>query len=372
MKNETKNSVLLERMNDFNISMNERLDAAREFKKTAVQDLKSVCEVDLHCHSFFSDGFDSPAMRVCEAWRRKMKGLSVIDHDVFDGEIEAIEAGKIFGIEIVPGIEFYTNRSGIEIIGYFPDHTHFKKQLGNDIFTPVIEELRRAKTIQLSAMMARIPECFAKFGLENASLTAEDIELHVRNGISAKGDISVMLWEKYGSFLSENNIAVDVKEVQAKITTKANMIDVPLQTTVDLSPEQVIKRILSYGGVPVLPHPAELRNKEGLSNAQIWETICELASFGLEGIEVDGFRNGTCPECGQQQTDIFDQMRLKWNSLNPDRKPLLRTNGSDNHNQPCEAWLKLGCGKNNNLRPEFGKLDIIHILRERQKLMFNL
>ena len=44
-------------------------------------------------------------------------------------------------------------------------------------------------------MIARVPKCFAQFNF-NAEITAEDIDKYVRNGVSTKGDISVIMWQK--------------------------------------------------------------------------------------------------------------------------------------------------------------------------------
>ena len=110
--------------------------------------------------------------------------------------------------------------------------------------------------------------------------------------------------------------------------------------------------------------PTELRRKEGLGNSELYFLLQKLVESGLQTIEVDGWRNGICPEKGMNQTDLFEQMRNDLNKklgLN-----ILFTNGSDDHNQPGEG-LELGCGKNRNLRPEFGSYENIKLLRERVK-----
>ncbi|NOY76046.1 MAG: hypothetical protein GXP32_09710, partial [Kiritimatiellaeota bacterium] len=108
-------------INDFRVSMDERLAAAARIADGFKPDLeRAICEVDLHCHSFCSDGYYSPSNKVFEAYRRGLAALSIADHDLFDGQIETLKAGEIFGVEIIPAVEFYTDRPGIEIIGHFP------------------------------------------------------------------------------------------------------------------------------------------------------------------------------------------------------------------------------------------------------------
>ena len=349
---------------DSRLSPGERLEAARRIAASGFKpDMDAVCEIDLHCHSFCSDGYCSPANKVFEAFRRRMKAIAISDHDLFDGQEEAIAAGDIFGIDVVPAIEFYTDRPGIEIIGHFPDVKIFLELLESKVPEKLINPIKEAKRRQLSEMIKRIPKCFSIFNF-NAEITGDDIDRFVRNGISTKGDISVVMWQKYGQELNRRGIASDVKDFQAKYTTRQEHLDVALEIDLDLSPQAFVRRILDWGGLPGLPHPTELRKKEGLGNCELRKVIANLAEAGLQTIEVDGWRNGICPESGMNQTVLFNMMREEYNSAHPDRPPLLFTNGSDDHNQPGEG-LELGCGRNRNLRPEFGKYENIGKLRER-------
>jgi PHP domain-containing protein len=413
----------LQIIDNFKISPEERLEAARYLAANFAPDMDAVCEIDLHCHSFYSDGYYSPANKVFEAYRRKMKAIAISDHDVFDGQDEAIAAGEIFDIEVIPAIEFYTNRPGVEIIAHFPDKKAFIELLRNSGTesgfltlhseskhetnpespspTDIIEPIRTAKKKQLNLMLARIPECFKKLDF-SAEITQDDIDRYLRNGISTKGDISVAMWQKYGCELHKSGLSSDVKDFQAKYTTQDKMLNMPLEIDMDLSPEAFIKRVLGWGGIPGLSHPTELRKKEGLGNCELRKLIANLAAHGLQTIEVDGWRNVTCPEAGMNQTDLFEEMRQEYNlkleagnsgiqknktkcpytltdsqthSLTDSRThsltdspslPLLFTNGSDDHNQPGEG-LELGCGRNHNLRPEFGKYENIKTLKKRVK-----
>jgi hypothetical protein len=344
-------------------SVEERLKAAERLAISILPDLDSVCEIDLHCHSFCSDGYCSPSNIVFGAFRRKMKAVAIADHDSFDGQLEAIAAGGIFNIDVIPAIEFYTNRTGVEIIGHFPDVENFIDLIESGDAEATVETIRNAKTKQLSGMVDRIPVCFDKLGFR-AEITQNDIDQYVKNGISTKGDISVIMTLKYGAELKESGISEDVKDFQARYTTKDDMINLPLELDMDISPEEFVRKICHWGGLPGLSHPTELRKKEGLGNDDLYRVLQELIRAGLQTIEVDGWRNGVCPETGLNQTDLFDKMRKELNKeLGLD---ILFTNGSDNHDQPGEG-LELGCGRNRNLRPEFGTYENIIRLREKAK-----
>jgi len=355
----------VEVINSQDVSAEERLHAARRLAKTHSRDLSAVCEIDLHIHSFFSDGYHSPAGRVFEAWRRRMKAVSVTDHDNFDGTLESLQAGEIFGLDVLPGIEFYTDRPGVEIIAHWPlaeDFTAWWERQGEP---PVIDRIRRAKKHQLRRMVDRVPACMKRHGME-AVITDDDVRRYVRNGISTKGDISVILWQKYGTRLAALGIADDVKEFQAKYTTRDDELNVALDSDEDLCPDAFVQRVREWGGLPGLSHPTELRKKEGLGNDVLYEIIERLGGAGLQSVEVDGWRNGIDPESDQPHTRLFNEMRKRYNREHPDRLPLLVTNGSDDHNQPGEG-LELGCGFRCNLDPRFGSYDRVEQLRERAR-----
>ena len=61
--------------------------------------------VDLHTHSAFSDGTDSPAELVAHAARARLEAIALTDHDNLDGIDEARSAAAAAGIELVPGVE---------------------------------------------------------------------------------------------------------------------------------------------------------------------------------------------------------------------------------------------------------------------------
>lgn len=347
-------------VNDPESHPDERLAMARILLQGET-DLEAVCEVDLHLHSFYSDGYHSPTGRVWEAWRRGMRAISITDHDNLDGYPEALEAGRVFGIDVIPGIEFYTDRPGIEILGFWPLVDRFRTWREADGGREVIEPLRAAKRDQLEGMIARVPESMARRGMR-AEITEADVRAHVRNGVSTKGDISVIMWQKYGPELARRGIAKDVKDFQARFTTRDEELNLPLAIEMDLSPRAFVQRLRAWGALPGLSHPTELRAKEGIDNEGLEKELGRLAAAGLQTLEVDGWRNRCCPETGRHQTEVFSELMERHNTK---QKPgLLPTNGSDDHNQPGEG-LAMGCGKDSNLKPEWGLYRHVEALRGR-------
>ena len=90
----------------------------------------SIYPVDLHTHTTASDGKLSPTEMVALAARQNMHAIAITDHDTVAGVDEAITAGKMENMVIVPAVELSTRHEaekafiGIHILGYFINHQH--------------------------------------------------------------------------------------------------------------------------------------------------------------------------------------------------------------------------------------------------------
>jgi predicted metal-dependent phosphoesterase TrpH len=82
---------------------------------------------DLHVHSNYSDGTDSPLVLFDKIKEIDFQGLSITDHDTIDAYSEELFAyAKQIGIDLVPGVEFSSHYEGVgvHILGYFFDWKH--------------------------------------------------------------------------------------------------------------------------------------------------------------------------------------------------------------------------------------------------------
>lgn len=70
---------------------------------------------DLHSHSHYSDGRESPAQVIERARAAGIRTLALTDHDTLAGLAEAAAAAEAAGIELVPGIEFSTFVKNVEV-----------------------------------------------------------------------------------------------------------------------------------------------------------------------------------------------------------------------------------------------------------------
>ncbi|RKY39133.1 MAG: hypothetical protein DRP72_00465, partial [Candidatus Omnitrophota bacterium] len=88
------------------VSENYRLEIAKKLKELVTPSKELEGFIDLHVHTFRSDGQYSPTYVVYEAWKKGLKAIGVVDHNTFRHFREAVEAGEIFGIKVIPGVEF--------------------------------------------------------------------------------------------------------------------------------------------------------------------------------------------------------------------------------------------------------------------------
>ena len=78
--------------------------------------------IDLHTHSYCSDGTFSPEGLVILAKKQGLSAIALTDHDTIDGLELFLEAGEKHGIETICGIEFAAlyegfHRPEIHIVG---------------------------------------------------------------------------------------------------------------------------------------------------------------------------------------------------------------------------------------------------------------
>jgi len=71
--------------------------------------------IDLHTHSNASDGELSPSALVELAARSGLAAVALTDHDTLGGLDEALEAGRVHGVEVIPGCEFSVVDAGKEL-----------------------------------------------------------------------------------------------------------------------------------------------------------------------------------------------------------------------------------------------------------------
>ena len=83
---------------------------------------------DLHLHTYYSDGKESPAVVVARAKAMGIDVMAITDHDGMGGVEEAVEEGRRLGVRVVRGVEFSAEYA--EDIPGFEGCTHYMHILG--------------------------------------------------------------------------------------------------------------------------------------------------------------------------------------------------------------------------------------------------
>lgn len=82
---------------------------------------------DLHTHSVFSDGTDTPQRLIELARQAQLSAVALCDHNTVAGLPDFLEAAKDSGVEAVPGVEISTDfaEKELHILALFVEPQHY-------------------------------------------------------------------------------------------------------------------------------------------------------------------------------------------------------------------------------------------------------
>ena len=217
-------------------------------------------KVDLHLHSYYSDGTLPPGELVRLASEHRLRAISLTDHDCLDGLQEAMSAGEEMGVEVIPGVELsveYDDVRDIHILGYLFDHR-------KELIVSKLREFRMVRRERGQKIVDKINAVLVKEGREPLSYDEISTEAksalgrpHIARKLVEMGHVNGMR-EAFEKFLNPCN------------APKAYF-----------TPAQAVQMLHSVGGVAVLAHP-------GYTYAdldQLESAVSYFSSVGLDGIE---------------------------------------------------------------------------------------
>ena len=214
--------------------------------------------VDLHVHSSVSDGLLTPRELVRHAKEVGLKAMALTDHDTVAGVAEALEAGREFGVEVIPGVEISAEfeKGTCHILGYFIDPAHRRLR-------KVLSDARDGR----DKRNVRILELLNGLGLR---LTMDEMAARVQDGVLTRAHFATALLEK--GYVKTWDEAFD------KYLGAGKPAHVP---RIKVLPEEAIEVIHEAGGLAVLAHPRQLNRSPRETEA--W--IEQFAATGLDGVE---------------------------------------------------------------------------------------
>ena len=217
---------------------------------------------DIHCHTVFSDGTETPRTLVEQARKLGLHGVAIADHDTTAGWGEATEASEEIGLPLLLGTEITAVDEDVSVhmlaFQYDPSNEHISSMFANT---------RAARLRRTKRMVERLSQDFP--------ITWDDVLAQVKEGertTIGRPHIADALVAA-GVYETRSDAFADAVSATSKY-----YIPTPSPTT-----HEVLAAVAAAGGVVIIAHPGAVnRNVTLLSDSQI-ETLIEE---GLDGLEV--------------------------------------------------------------------------------------
>lgn len=260
--------------------------------------------IDLHTHSNKSDGSMTPTELVAHAAARGLKAIALSDHDTTEGIDEALEAGKKYGVEVVPAIEFsVASDTETHILGFYIDYK-------SDLMKSVLESIFRVRR-------ERIENTCKKLRALGFDVTMEEALKIAPTGIIGRAHFARIMMDK--GYISS------VREGFDKYLANGRPA---YDGTQYLTAKQAVELINDLDGVSFVAHPHLIR----LSDPDLRAFLKELKTYGLSGIE--GYYNEYTPEMQTYFQSLASELGLAVSG------------GSDFHAK-MKPHIEIGIGQGN-------------------------
>lgn len=251
---------------------------------------------DLHLHTRYSDGRDSPSAVVAAVAGAGLCAMAITDHDCVAGIDEALREGERLGVEVIPAVEItsYVGPVEVHVLGYFIDHR-------NAGLLRALWDFQEERVSRLFKMLEKLDGMGIR--IEASTVTALSGEGSVGRPHLAK----VLVDEGYAS---------DIRAAFRKYVGDRAPAYVPRER---IQPGEAVRIIKDGGGIPVIAHPGGMKDDA---------IIPSLVADGMEGIEVHYSTHS--PSQVKRYLDIAD------------RYGLLITGGSDYHGSMKGETVSVG------------------------------
>jgi predicted metal-dependent phosphoesterase TrpH len=210
---------------------------------------------DLHCHSTFSDGVETPTRLVARAQEAGLSVLALSDHDALHGLPEFEAAAKGTGLVTVPATELSTRCDGddVHVLGLFVDPAE-------PAFAARLASFRTDRDRRGEAMVEKLASIGMPLDLGKIRATVGEGAFgrpHIARAMVAKGYVK-SLEQAFDEYLTKG---------------KPGYVAKP-----KWSLEESIASIHGAGGLAVIAHPVWYRDPE--------RVVTIGMAAGLDGIEV--------------------------------------------------------------------------------------
>lgn len=218
--------------------------------------------IDLHTHSFISDGACSPKEVIEAAYENNVKAIALTDHDSIAGIKEIREISKSYNIEILNGIEFstlYKDGRILHILGLGID-------IKNKDFLKSYCQMKKIRESEVPNILKHI-------------LVHHDLNINI-NTLKERAVDEYLSRYDIHRYIIENKICTDGQVIWDKY-----LDPIPYKKGELLEAEEVLKIIKQAGGLSFLAHYNKKIGLDGFNKSETEEHIKHLISLGLDGLE---------------------------------------------------------------------------------------
>lgn len=210
--------------------------------------------IDLHVHTYCSDGLRSPSDMV--RWARKV-GLSAVgicDHDTIAGLKEGQSTGRLNGIEVVPGMELSSQYKGrdLHILGYYFDPE-------NADLNDYLQRFRTERYRRAAKMIVNLNQDGIHIDMDDIEKKAEGSSIgrpHIAEALMERGYVETFQ-EAFHRYIGYGAASYVEKY--------------------KLPPDQAIQLIAQSRGISILAHPGPVVSDD---------ILVDLIKMGIDGMEV--------------------------------------------------------------------------------------
>lgn len=217
--------------------------------------------IDLHTHTTFSDGTDTPTQLINKALAAGITTIALTDHDSISGWQEATSALRP-GICLVPGAEVSCQTLdgiSVHILGLLFDPS-------NNALIDTLEKTRENRYGRMEKIIAKINEA-------GINISMSEVLEHLADGATLGRPHLADALVKKGVVASREEAFTQMLHNHSKYYV----------SHFSPTPEAVIKLIKEAGGVSVIAHPMASHRGRTIS----LDTFGSLIQAGLDGIEVN-------------------------------------------------------------------------------------
>ena len=262
--------------------------------------------IDLHTHSTFSDGINTPTELIEQAHEIGLTAIALTDHDTVGGCPEFQQAARKYpDMLAVNGCELGVNH-------------------------PAVMEIIAMNITDLAPYLVR------------QKMLAESRENSCRERLEKLNQL--------GYHITWEDVAFDEKKNPRKLITKPHIVDFLMSSEQITDKEFAYKQLLAKGcpayaetnvpsvedtidfvrqtgAVAILAHPCLIK----LKGQDLFNEVARLQKCGLQGIEVE-------------HSHMTDEEMLEYNQM-ADALGLLKSGGSDFHGKDVHPGVELGIGR---------------------------